>query len=109
MALTSIQTTIGVKIKIKDFKGQGEKAFNSDNCWKMPGESLEWWKLCNNKRKVTMKTKGGMKVKDVVDKVCTIMTKLHKTNSNVIIVYKGTCDIKTKTPEELKDEIITTL
>ena len=75
----------------------------------MPGESLGWWKLCNNKRKVTMKTKGGMKVKDVVDKVCTIMTKLHKTNSNVIIVYKGTCDIKTKTPEELKDEIITTL
>ena len=27
----------------------------------------------------------------------------------VIAVHAGTCDIKTKTPEELRDEIITTL
>ena len=63
---------------------------------------LDGGKLNNNKRKVELKTKGGMKIKDVVEKVGI-------SKSNVIIVHAGTCDIKAKTPEELKDEIITTL
>ena len=49
-----------------------------------------------------LKTKGGMKIKDVVEKVGI-------SKSNVINVHAGTCDIKAKTPEELRDEIITTL
>ena len=63
---------------------------------------LDGEKLCNNKRKVEMKTKGGMKVKDIVERVGTC-------NSNVIIVLAGTSDIKTETPEELRAEVITTL
>ena len=63
---------------------------------------LDGGKLNTNKRKVEMKTKGGTKVKDVVERV-------GKCNSDVIIVHAGTCDVKTKTPEELRDKIITTL
>ena len=50
---------------------------------------LDGGKFCNNKRKVEMETKGGMKVKDVVQR-------LGICNSNVIIIHAGTCDIKTK-------------
>ena len=48
------------------------------------------------------KAKGGMRIKDVVNKVGVC-------DSDVIIVHAGTCDIKAKTPEELRGEIITTL
>ena len=63
---------------------------------------LDGGKLNNNKRKVELKTKGGMKKKDLVEKVGI-------PESNVIIVHADTCDIKAKTPEELRDETITTL
>ena len=49
-----------------------------------------------------MKTKGGTKVRDIVERVDTC-------NRNVIIVDAGTCDITTTTPEELRVEIITSL
>ena len=59
-------------------------------------------KLNNNIRKVEFKTKGGMKIKDVVEKVGI-------SESNVKIVHAGTCGIKAKTPEELRNEVITTV
>ena len=63
---------------------------------------LDEMKLCNDSRKVEKRAKGGMKIKDVVNKVGVC-------NSDVIIVHAGTCDIKAKTPEEFSDEIITAL
>ena len=57
---------------------------------------LDGERLCNKKRKVEMKTKGGTKVKDIVKRIGTC-------NSNVIIFHAVTCEIKTKTPEDLRD------
>ena len=51
-------------------------------------------KLCNDSRKVEKRAKGGMKIKDAINKVGVC-------NSDVIIVHAGTCDIKAKTLEEL--------
>ena len=63
---------------------------------------LDELKLCNDYRKVEKKAKGGMKMKDIANKVGV-------SNSDVIIVHAGTCEIKNKTPEELRDEIVTAL
>ena len=63
---------------------------------------LDEMKLCNDSRKVEKRAKGGMKIKEVVNKVGVC-------NSDVIIVHAGTCDINAKTPEELRDEIIAAL
>ena len=48
---------------------------------------LDEMKLCNDSRKVEKRAKGGMKIKDVVNKVGVC-------NGDVIIVHAGTCDIK---------------